>query len=127
MRQIGFLKKIFTEEPSEAIQKLNIGLYNIENKNINAKNQPFSSTNIPENINASLEASPIENMDIIILSQPMENNLNETTETYFNCTLLDDGTIFSSHTVNTPSIIGLDNNCGTRVNLQQTLCLLHCV
>ena len=34
--------------------------------------------------------------------------MNETTETDFNATLLDDGTLFSSHTVNT--LIDLGDN-----------------
>ena len=44
-------------------------------------------------------------MDAIIHSQP-DTRLNETTE--FNSTLLDDGTLFSSHTVNT--FIDLESN-----------------
>ena len=67
----------------------------------NAQNQPFTCTDIPENTNISLESSPIENMDAIIHSKPTDTYTNETTETDFNYTLLDDGTLFSSHTVNT--------------------------
>ena len=40
-------------------------------------------------------------MDTIIHSQPTGTCINETAETDFNSTLLDDGTIFSSHKVNT--------------------------
>ena len=47
-------------------------------------------------------------MDTIFHSQQSENRLNETTELGFNSTLLDDGTIFSSQTVNT--IIDLEDN-----------------
>ena len=46
-------------------------------------------------------------MDTIIHSQPTDTCINETAELYFNSTLLDDGTLFSSHTVNT--LIDLDN------------------
>ena len=49
----------------------------------------------------------MENMDTIINSHP-DTHLNETTETDFNSTLLDDGTLFSSHAVNT--IIDLESN-----------------
>ena len=56
-------------------------------------------TNIPKNTNTSLEASPIQNMDTIIHSQQTDIRLNETRETDFNSTLLDDGILFSSHTV----------------------------
>ena len=90
-----------TEIPSEAIQKLSINHQNIEIKNYNAEIQPFTSTNIIENANTSLEVSPIENMETLIHSQQLESRINETTETDFNSTLLDDGTLFSSHTVNT--------------------------
>ena len=48
--------------------------------------KPFTCTNITENTNTSVEVSPIEKMETII---------------HFNSTLLDDGTLFSSHTVNT--------------------------
>ena len=47
-------------------------------------------------------------MDILIHPQQSENRMNETTETDFNLTLLDDGTLFSAHTVNT--LIGLEDN-----------------
>ena len=40
----------------------------------------------------------------------MNTNPNETSETSFNSTLLGDGTIFSSHTVNTLKLIYLENN-----------------
>ena len=40
-------------------------------------------------------------MDNIVHSRPMDTNFNETTETDFNSTLLDDGTISSSHTAKT--------------------------
>ena len=40
-------------------------------------------------------------METIIHSQQLESRLNKTTETDFNSTLLDDETLFSSHTVNT--------------------------
>ena len=38
-------------------------------------------------------------MDTIDHSQTTDNCINETTETDFNSTLLDDGTLFSSHTL----------------------------
>ena len=47
-------------------------------------------------------------MDTIIHSQQSENRMNETTEIDFNSTLLDDGTIFSLHTVKT--LIDLGEN-----------------
>ena len=47
-------------------------------------------------------------MDTLIHPQQSENRMNETTKTDFNSTLLDDGTIFSSHTVNT--LIDLEDN-----------------
>ena len=47
-------------------------------------------------------------MDTIIHSQQSENRMHETTETDFNSSLLDDGTLFSSHTVNT--LIDLGDN-----------------
>ena len=40
-------------------------------------------------------------MDTIIHSQQSESRMNETTEADLNSTFLDDGTLFSSHTVNT--------------------------
>ena len=66
----------------------------------NAENQPFTCTDIPKFKNISLGASPIENMDAIVHSQPTDTYTKETTETEFNSTLLDDGTLLSSHTVN---------------------------
>ena len=76
---------------------------------INAENQQFTFTNITVNTKASLEESPIDIMNTIIHSQPMNSNLNETTETDSNSTLLVDGPLFSSHTVNTLSPIDLEN------------------
>ena len=64
--------------------------------------------NVPENTKISLQASPIENMDTINHSQQTYTHINKTAETYFNSTLLDDGTIFSSNTVNT--LIDLESN-----------------
>ena len=96
------------EIPSEIIQKLALNHHNIEIKNYNSETQAFTCTNIPENTNTSLEVSPIENMETIILSQQTDTRLNKTTETDFNSTLLDDRTIFSSHKVNT--LIDLGNN-----------------
>ena len=87
---------------------MSINNHNIEIRNYNAETQPFTCTSIPENTNISLEVSPIENMDTIIHSQQFEERMNETTETDFNSTLLDDGTLFSSHTVNT--LIDLEDN-----------------
>ena len=55
-----------------------------------------------------MEVSPIKNMDTIIHSQQSESRINETTETDFNSKLLDDETLFSSHTVNT--LIDLEDN-----------------
>ena len=40
----------------------------------------------------------------------MDSKLNETTETDFNSTLPDVGTLFASHTINTLSVIDLDKN-----------------
>ena len=40
----------------------------------------------------------------------MDSNLNEPLETDFNSTLQEDGKLFSSHTVNTLSLIDRDNN-----------------
>ena len=96
------------EIPSEIVQKLTINDQSIEIKNYNAENQSFSCTNIPENTNTSLEASSTENMETIIHSQQTDTRLNETTETDFNSTLIDDGTLFSSHAVHT--LIDLENN-----------------
>ena len=47
-------------------------------------------------------------MDAIIHSQQLESRINETTETDFKSTLLDDGALFSSHTVNT--LVELEDN-----------------
>ena len=47
-------------------------------------------------------------MDTIVHSQPTYTSINETTEKEFISTLLDDGTLFSSHTVNT--LIDLEDN-----------------
>ena len=47
-------------------------------------------------------------MDTLIHSQQSENRMNETTETGLHSTSLDDGTLFSSHRVNT--LIGLEDN-----------------
>ena len=47
-------------------------------------------------------------MDTIIHSQQTDTRLNETTETDFNSTLLDDGTFFASHRVN--ALIDLESN-----------------
>ena len=96
------------EIPPKRIQSLSINHHNIEIRNYNAETQPFTCTNISENTNTSLEVSPIENMDRLIHFQQSENRKNETTETDFISTLLDDGTLFSSHTVNT--LIDLEDN-----------------
>ena len=61
-----------------------------------------------------MEASPIENMDTIFHSQQTGTRLKETTETDFSSTLLDDGTLFSSHRVNTL----IDLECGDLNNNQ---------
>ena len=47
-----------TEVPSKIIQKLSINHNKIEIKNYNAEHQPFTCTNLLENTNTSLEASP---------------------------------------------------------------------
>ena len=96
------------ETPSETIQKLLLIRKHIQITNFNAETQPFTCTNIPENTNTSLETSPTKTMDTIVHNQQMDNEMNETTETDFNSTLLDDGTLLSSHAVNT--IIGLEEN-----------------
>ena len=57
-----------TEVSSKIIQMLKINHNNIEIKNHNAENQPFTFINIQENTNISLEASPIENIDNIVHS-----------------------------------------------------------
>ena len=67
-----------TEVPSEIIQKKSINYNNIEIKNYNAENEPFTCTNLRENTNTSLEASSIEKMDTIILAQPTDTCINET-------------------------------------------------
>ena len=100
--------------------KTKIDHNSIEIKVHNAENQPFTLTNIPLITNTSLEASPKENMDTITQSKPMNSNLNETTETNFNSTLIDDGTLFSSHTVNTLSLIHLENNNNNNKNNNNT-------
>ena len=79
-----------TEISSETIQKLSLKYQNIEIKNYNAQTKPFTCTNITESTNTSLEVSPIGNMDTIIHSQQSESRINETTETDFNSTVLDD-------------------------------------
>ena len=100
--------KIITEVLSETIQKLSINHNNIEIRNYNAENQLFTCTNISENTNTSLEASPMENLDTIVHSQPTDIYINETIETDFNATLLVDGTLFSLHTVKT--LINLEDH-----------------
>ena len=95
------------EIPSELFQKLAIMHHNTEIKNSKSETQAFTCTNVPENTKTSLDTSPIENMETIIHSQQTDIRTNGTTETDFNSTLLDDGTLFSSHTVNT--LIDLDN------------------
>ena len=97
-----------SEIPSEIIPKLSINHQNIDIKNYSAETQPFTCTNITENTNTSLEVLPIENMETIFHSQQLEGCINETTETDFNSTLLDHGTLFSSHRVNT--LIYLEDN-----------------
>ena len=96
------------EISSETIQKLDINRQSIQIKNYNAETQPFTFTNIPENANNFLETSPLESMETIVHSQQTYTHINETTEADFNSTLLDDGTLFSSHAVNT--LIDLDTN-----------------
>ena len=81
---------------SETIQKLSINHNNIEIRNYNAETQPFFCTNIPENTNTSLEVLLIENMDTLIHSQQSKIRMNETTETDFNSTLLEN-TLFITH------------------------------
>ena len=97
-----------TELPSETILKLSNNHQNIEIRNYNAETQPFTCTNITENTNNSLENSTIEKMDTIIHYQQLESRINKTTETNFNSTLLNDGTLFSLHEVNT--LIDLGDN-----------------
>ena len=96
------------EIPSEMIQKLTINHHILEIKNYNAETQPITGTNIPENTNIYLEVSRIESMEALIHPQQSDTRMNETTETDINSTLLDDGTLFSSHTVNT--LIDLESN-----------------
>ena len=109
-----------------SIQKLSIINQNIEIRNYNAETQPFTCTNITKNTNTSLEVSPIENMDTIIHSQQSESRINEITELVFNSTLLDDGTLFSSHRINTLIDLGKNdqnnnqNNNNSNNNLNST-------
>ena len=56
--------------------------HNVEIKNYYAEIQPFFCTNNPENVNTSLETSPIKSMDTIIRSQQTDTRLNEITETF---------------------------------------------
>ena len=66
-------------------------------QNHNAENHPFTFKNITDDLNAntSLEESTItQNLDTIICSQPLDKNLNETTEPDFSSTLLDHGPLF---------------------------------
>ena len=42
-----------------------------------------------------------QNLDTVVRSKPTDTYINETIETDFNSTFLDDGTFFSSHTDNT--------------------------
>ena len=62
-------------------------------------------------------------METIFHSQQLESRINDTTETDFNSTLLDDGTLFSSHTVNT--LIDLEdddqNNNSTANTIENTI------
>ena len=118
------------EIPSETIQKLLLNRKHIQITNYNAETHLFTCTNIPENKNAALEASPTENMDTIIYNEPPDNGMNETTNTYFNSYLLDDGTLFSSHAVNT--IIDLEennnnNNNNTNYQTKILLQILTCI
>ena len=71
-----------TELPSEIIQKVSINYNNIEIEKYKAENEPFTLTNLPENTNTSLEASPIENMDTIIHSQPTDTCINKTAKRF---------------------------------------------
>ena len=48
----------------------------------------------------------------------MESRINETTETDFNSTFLDDRTLFSSHTVNT--LIDLEDNVKNNISTINT-------
>ena len=67
----------------------------VSKKNHNAENQ-YLYSHTSQKAHRALEASQNENMDTIVRSRPMDSNLNETTETDFHSTLLDDGTLFSS-------------------------------
>ena len=51
------------EIPSETTQKLLLNRKQIQITNYKAETHPFTCTNIPENTNTSLEASPTKNMD----------------------------------------------------------------
>ena len=99
--------------PSETIQKPKLDRKPIQITNYNEETHPFTCTKISENTNTSLEASPTENMDTIVHNPPPDNRMNETLEKDFNSTLLDDGTIFSSHAVNTVIILEENNNNNT--------------
>ena len=79
---------------SETIQKLSINKQYIQIKSYNAETQPFTFANDSENANTSLETSPLENMETIVHSQQTDTYINETMDTDFNSTLLDDGTLF---------------------------------
>ena len=103
-----------TEIPSETIQKLPINHQNIEIRNY---------TKIT-NTNTSVEVPPIENMDTIIHSQQSGNRMHETTETDFNSTLLDDGALFSSHTVNTLIDLEKDQNNNQNNNNNKIIIIL---
>ena len=52
-----------TEVPLESIQKLEIDHIRIEIQNHSAENQPLTFTNVPENTDTSLQASPIKNIE----------------------------------------------------------------
>ena len=96
--------------PSEIIQQLKIYLSQIQPRNHNSKNQPFTFTNSIDNTNTYLEVPPTEqNMDMIVHSQPKDKKSIAPTETDFSSTL-DNGTLFLSHTINTLLIIDLENN-----------------
>ena len=101
------------EIPSETIQKLLPNRKQIQITYYNAETHPFTGTNIPQNTKTSLEASPTENMDTIKHNPPPDNRMNETTENDFNSTLLDHGTLFSSHAVNTVIDLEEKNNNNT--------------
>ena len=58
------------------------------------------------NKTTSLEASPTDgNLGAIKPTQPMETNPNVTIGTTFNSTIVNDRTLFSSHTINIVSLI----------------------